>query len=204
LISSLKTVPLSLIWGISRIFPLMGRDNERSYLFSKIVVMKRLAPALIFVVCVLFAGGVSAQAQKPLTLNELIGLALESSPQVLAARDQSKSIKGQLSSARAIPNPEFELNTGQQRSASGPLTTGNVSSWSVTQPLDMPYTRYPRVNAAEANLRAAEATRVAFEIEMISRVQQRFYELMRREAELRAAEEDLGLTKQIRDRMQIR
>jgi len=204
LISSLKTVPLSLIWGISRLFPLMGRDNERSYLFSKIVVMKRLAPALIFVVCVLFAGGVSAQAQKPLTLNELIGLALESSPQVLAARDQSKAIKGQLSSARAIPNPEFELNTGQQRSASGPLTTGNVSSWSVTQPLDMPYTRYPRVNAAEANLRAAEATRVAFEIEMISRVQQRFYELMRREAELRAAEEDLGLTKQIRDRMQIR
>jgi cobalt-zinc-cadmium efflux system outer membrane protein len=68
----------------------------------------------------------------------------------------------------------------------------------------MPYTRYPRVNAAEANLRAAEATRIAFEIETISRVQQRFYELMRREAEFRAAEEDLGLTKQIRDRMQMR
>ncbi len=166
--------------------------------------MNRLVPALIFAVCILFAGGVSAQAQKPLSLNKLIGIALESSPQVLAARDQSKVIRGQLSSARAIPNPEFELNTGQQRSVTGPLTTGNVSSWSVTQPLDMPYTRYPRVNAAEANLRAAEATRVAFEIEMISRVQQRFYELMRREAELKAAEEDLGLTKQIRDRMQIR
>jgi cobalt-zinc-cadmium efflux system outer membrane protein len=68
----------------------------------------------------------------------------------------------------------------------------------------MPYTRYPRVNAAEANLRAAEATRIAFEIETISRVQQRFYELMRREAEFRATEEDLELTKQIRDRMQMR
>ena len=171
---------------------------------SKIVVMNRLTSASILTVCILFAGGVSAQAQKPLTLNELIGIALESSPQVLAARDQSKAVKGQLSSARAIPNPEFELNTGQQRSVSGPLTTGNVSSWSVTQPLDMPYTRYPRVNAAEANVRAADAARIAFEIEMISRVQQRFYELMRRDAELKAAEEDLGLTKQIRDRMQIR
>ena len=147
---------------------------------------------------------VFAQAPKQLTINELITMALESNPQVLAARDQSKAVKGQLSTARAIPNPEFEVNTGQQKSATGPLTTGNVSSWSVTQPLDMPYTRFPRVNAAEANVRAAEAGRVAFEIEMISKVQQRFYELMRREAELKAAQEDLDLTKQIRDRMQVR
>ena len=147
---------------------------------------------------------VSAQSKTSFTINDLISISLESSPQVLAARDQAKAIKGQLSTARAIPNPEFEVATGQQRSATGPLTVGNVSSWAVTQPLDMPYTRFPRVNAAEANLRAAEATRVAFEVETISRVQQRFYELMRREAEQKAAEEDLSLTKQIRDRMQIR
>lgn len=152
----------------------------------------------------LLAANAFAQAPKQLTINDLITMALESNPQVLAARDQSKAVRGQLSTARAIPNPEFEMNTGQQRSVTGSLTTGNVSSWAVTQPLDMPYTRFPRVNAAEANLRAAEAGRVAFEIEMISKVQQRFYELMRREAELRAAEEDLSLTKQIRDRMQVR
>ena len=152
----------------------------------------------------LMATNVNAQPQKAFTINDLISLSLESSPQVLAARDQSRAIKGQLSTARAIPNPEFEIGTGQQRSVTGPLTVGNVSSWSVTQPLDMPYTRFPRVNAAEANLRAAEATRIAFEVETISRVQQRFYELMRREAEQKAAEEDMSLTKQIRDRMQIR
>jgi len=193
-----------LILGILFAVVPMGRDNQRSYLFSQSLVMSAMRFVPILLICFLSIGGVSAQVQKPLTINELIGIALESSPQVLAARDQSKAIKGQLSSARAIPNPDFEMNTGQQRSASGPLTTGNVSSWSVTQPLDMPYTRYPRVNAAEANVRAAEATRIAFEIEMISRVQQRFYELMRRYAELKAAEEDLSLTKQIRDRMQIR
>jgi cobalt-zinc-cadmium efflux system outer membrane protein len=197
-------MPSSLVWGISWIFTPIERDNKRSCLFSKIAVMNSLRFLLIPVLCIWCAGEVDAQVQKPLTVNELIGIALESSPQVLAARDQSKAIKGQLSSARAIPNPDFELNTGQQKSVSGPLTTGNVSSWSVTQPLDMPYTRYPRVNTAEANVRAAEATRIAFEIEMISRVQQRFYELMRRDAELKAAEEDLSLTKQIRDRMQIR
>lgn len=60
------------------------------------------------------------------------------------------------------------------------------------------------MNAAEASLRSAEATRLAFEIETISKVQQRYYELMRRKAEEKAAEEDLSLTKQIRDRMQVR
>ena len=120
------------------------------------------APERLFtrvVLCLLlsFNGLVLAQSPKSYSLNDLIGIALESSPQVLAARDQSKAIRGQLSSARAIPNPEFEVSTGQQRYASGPLTVGNVSSWAVTQPLDMPYTRFPRVNAAEANLRAAEA-----------------------------------------------
>ena len=159
---------------------------------------------VILFAAALMAANVHAQTKKSFTMNDLIAISLESSPQVLAARDQSRAIKGQLSTARAIPNPEFEVSTGQQRSVTGPLTVGNVSSWSVTQPLDMPYTRFPRVNAAEANYRAAEATRVAFEVETISRVQQRFYELMRREAEQKAAEEDMSLTKQIRDRMQIR
>jgi cobalt-zinc-cadmium efflux system outer membrane protein len=199
-----KTSPGAPIWGIFSFGLLSRRDNKKSYLFSKIALMTRFKYILITFACALSISGVDAQGQKPLTVNELIAFALESSPQVLAARDQSRAVKGQLSTARAIPNPEFEMNTGQQRSVTSPLTTGNVSSWSVTQPLDMPYTRYPRVNAAEASVRAAEAGRIAFEIELISKVQQRYYELMRREAELKAAEEDMGLTKQIRDRMQVR
>lgn len=138
------------------------------------------------------------------TLEQLIQIALESNPRVLAARDQADAASGQLRAAKAVPNPQFEYNAGQQRSATGPLTTGNVSSWSVTQPLDMPYTRFPRVDAAEASTRAAQATRIAFEVEAIANVQLRFYELLRREAEARAANEDLDLTKQIRDRMQLR
>ena len=191
-------------WGVVALAFLQKGEHFRFHLY-KVIRMKFLQCLAFFWVCFSLAvNSASAQNQKSYNVNELILLALESSPQVLAARDQSKAVRGQLSTARAIPNPEFEVATGQQRSATGPLTVGNVSSWSVTQPLDMPYNRYPRVNAAEANYRSAEATRVAFEIETISKVQQRFYELMRREAEAKAAEEDLSLTKQIRDRMQVR
>ena len=150
-------------WGRRNPFFLGGSDNF--YLPSSRAVRMSLYRWLILLsVCTLMAANVSAQTKKSYTINDLISVALESSPQVLAARDQSKAIKGQLSTARAIPNPEFEVNTGQQRSVTGPLTVGNVSSWAVTQPLDMPYTRYPRVNAAEANLRAAEATRIALKL----------------------------------------
>ena len=189
--------------GNHHLFNLIDRDHLNLTILKS--GRRRLYRWLvIFCASCILVGNAFAQSAKPYTINDLISIALESSPQVLAARDQSKAIKGQLSTARAIPNPEFEVGTGQQRSATGPLTVGNVSSWSVTQPLDMPYTRFPRVNAAEANFRAAEATRIAFEIETISKVQQRFYELMRREAEARATEEDFSLTKQIRDRMQLR
>jgi cobalt-zinc-cadmium efflux system outer membrane protein len=193
----------ALIWGIFESPQRLFRDTLiLSYLRAG--VMKVLVWLGAACVIGLVATNAHAQNQRAYTVNDLITIALESSPQVLAARDQSRVVKGQLSIARSIPNPEFEVATGQQKSVTGPLTMGNVSSWSVTQPLDMPYTRFPRVNAAEANLRAAEATRVAFEIETISKVQQRYYELMRREAEAKAADEDLSLTKQIRDRMQIR
>ena len=190
-------------WGFIISVKLEKLDNLHIY-FSQVGRMQLYRWLVFAFLTICFVLSASAQTKKAYTINELVTLSLESSPQVLAARDQSKAIKGQLSTARAIPNPEFEVSMGQQRSVSGSLTVGNVSSWSVTQPLDMPYTRYPRVNAAEASLRAAEATRIAFEIETISRVRQRYYELMRRQAEAKAATEDMSLTKQIRDRMQIR
>lgn len=202
-ISSFIRNLFALNWGL--LFFVKAKTIDNSCIFpSKVGLMSYYRWLPFFVAGILLATNASAQVKKSFTINDLISISLESSPQVLAARDQSKAIRGQLSSARAIPNPEFEISTGQQRSVSGSLTVGNVSSWSVTQPLDMPYTRFPRVNAAEANFRAAEATRIAFEIETISRVRQRYFELMRREAEAKAATEDMNLTKQIRDRMQIR
>jgi cobalt-zinc-cadmium efflux system outer membrane protein len=145
-----------------------------------------------------------SHASKKHTLDDLIGIAVNSNPEILAARDQVKAVSGQLSAARAIPNPEFEGVRGQQRLRSQSGTPGPTSSWSVTQPLDMPYTRIPRVNAAEAQLRASEAGRIAKEFELIAKVKNRYYDHVRRQEELKAAKEDLELTRQIRDRIELR
>jgi cobalt-zinc-cadmium efflux system outer membrane protein len=145
-----------------------------------------------------------SHASKKHTLDDLISIAINSNPEILAARDQVKAVSGQLSAARAIPNPEFEGVRGQQRLRSQSGTPGPTSSWSVTQPLDMPYTRIPRVNAAEAQLRASEAGRIAKEFELIAKVKNRYYDHVRRQEELKAAREDLELTRQIRDRIELR
>lgn len=146
----------------------------------------------------------TSKASKKHTLDDLISIAINSNPEILAARDQVKAVSGQLSAARAIPNPEFEGVRGQQRLRSQSGTPGPTSSWSVTQPLDMPYTRIPRVNAAEAQLRASEAGRIAKEFELIAKVKNRYYDHVRRQEELKAAKEDLELTRQIRDRIELR
>ena len=158
----------------------------------------------LFSILILFTQTSIAQTPKTHSLDDLIHIAINSNPEILAARDQTKAFSGQLSAARAIPNPEFEGIRGQQKLRTDNSRVGSTSSWSVTQPLDMPYIRIPRVNAAEAQLQAIDATRMAKEFEIISKVKNRYYDYMRRKEELKAANEDVELTRQIRDRIQLR
>jgi cobalt-zinc-cadmium efflux system outer membrane protein len=64
--------------------------------------------------------------------------------------------------------------------------------------------RVPRVNAAEKNLKAVEASELLKRHEIVARVKTRYYEYIRRVEELKAANEDLDLTRQIRDRIKLR
>lgn len=143
-------------------------------------------------------------AGKIYTLPMLVDLSLQTNPSVFASNNAAQAAAGQARSARAIPNPDIEAMQGKNESRPTGTQMGNVSSWTITQPLDMPYTRIPRVNAADASASAALANHQAFEIETASKVQLRFYELIKRASELEAANEDLSLTKQIRDRVKLR
>jgi cobalt-zinc-cadmium efflux system outer membrane protein len=143
-------------------------------------------------------------AGKIYTLPMLVDLSLQTNPSVFASNNSAQAAAGQARSARAIPNPDIEAMQGKNESRPTGTQMGNVSSWTITQPLDMPYNRVPRVNAADATASAALANHQAFEIETAAKVQLRFYEMIKRASELEAANEDLNLTKQIRDRVKLR
>lgn len=144
-----------------------------------------------------------AFAQATYDLPRLEALAMESSRAVLAARDQLSAARSAVDTAGAFPNPELEYLDGSARGRGPGASPGNVRSLSLTQPLDMPWRRTARIDAAEAGLAATSAVTRAFEADVRARLRLRYFELLRREAELKNAREDMQLMEGVRTRIAL-
>lgn len=139
------------------------------------------------------------------TLAQLEAMASSGSRAMLAAREQVEAARAAVRTAGAFPNPELEFLQGNSQGRIIPTpVTGQVRTLAITQALDLPNRRAPRIEAAEAALAAASATSRLFEAELIARLRLRFYELLRREAEEKAAREDLDSMTAIRSRIALR
>lgn len=149
-------------------------------------------------------GATLAVAQPEYDLARLEDLALDSSRAVLAAREQVRAARFAVDSAGAFPNPELEYQAGTVRSRGPGGSPGNARSTTLTQPLDMPWQRTPRIAAAEAGLAATRAGVAAFEAEALARLRLRYYDVLRREAELKYAREDASLMETVRSRIALR
>lgn len=137
-------------------------------------------------------------------LRELESLALAASPAILATREQVAAAQAGVASASAFPNPEVEYLAGPARARVAGANPGDTSSLSLTQPLDLPHRRGPRIAAAEAARVAVEAGVQAFQAEVLARLRQRYFELLKREAELKTAREDAVLMEGVRSRIALR
>lgn len=146
----------------------------------------------------------SAFAQPEFNLPQLEAMALASSRSVLAVRDQVDAARFAVDSAAAFPNPELEYLSGTARSRGVGGTPGDARSLALTQPLDMPWKRSARIDAAEAGLAATTAGARAFEADLLARLRSRYFEVLRREAELRNAKEDVALMEGVRSRIALR
>lgn len=146
----------------------------------------------------------SAFAQPEFDLPQLEAMALASSRSVLAVRDQVDAARFAVDSAAAFPNPELEYLSGTARARGVGGTPGDARSLAVTQPLDMPWKRSARIDAAEAGLAATTAGARAFEADLLARLRSRYFEVLRREAELRNAKEDVALMEGVRSRIALR
>lgn len=137
-------------------------------------------------------------------LPELERLALDSSRSMMAAREQVAAARYAVRSAGAFPNPEIEYLAGTARSRAAGGNSGDARSATLTQPIDLPWVRGSRIGAAEAGVQASEAGLRAFEADMLASVRLRYYEVLRRHAELRNAREDLALMEGVRSRIALR
>ena len=147
---------------------------------------------------------VSAMAQPAFELTQLENMAMQSSRAVLAASDQLSIARAAVDTAGAFPNPEIEFLSGSSRSLAPGGNPGNLRSTTLTQPLDMPWQRSPRIAAAEAGFDASRAIFRAFEADFLARLRGRFFDLLRREAELKNALEDKELMEKVRSGIEMR
>lgn len=166
---------------------------------------KPLILALVLVAAGLPAVAAPLSSSAPsVDLRELESLALATSPAILATREQVAAARAGVVAAGAFPNPEVEYLAGPARARITGANPGDTSSLSLTQPLDLPHRRGPRIAAAEAARVAVEAGGQAFQTDVLARLRQRYFELLRREAELKTAREDAGLMESVRARIALR
>lgn len=138
------------------------------------------------------------------TLQALRDAARANHPSLEAARALVEAGRAQVTSAGAYPNPEVEFLAGRTHARVPGASTGGAQSLAVTQRLDNPWQREARLDVAGFGLDARQAERRGFENDLLARLEQRFFELLRRQAEVRATREDLSLAEQIRSKVAVR
>ncbi len=145
-----------------------------------------------------------APAFNAFTLEQLRRIALDENPGVRAAREAIAASRAQVVTASAYPNPEVDLWSGERRARLPELRSGAVGSYALTQRIDYPWQRRARIAAAEYGIVSAQAQAREFEVDLLATLGLRFFDVLRRESELRAAEEDLALAEAIRSKVAVR
>ncbi len=146
----------------------------------------------------------AAGAAPGYTLDQLKALALEANPSLGAARAEIDVTRAETVTARAYPNPEFEVMGGDRNSRGAMLAPGSLGSIALSQRFDYPSQRDARLRVAEAGVQAAQSGVESFEIDLLAQIKQNFYLVIRYQGELRAAQEDLELARSIRNRVEVR
>lgn len=143
-------------------------------------------------------------AAVPLTLDEALRLAATHSPVLAEVTAQERGAHAALTTAQAYPNPDLQLGSGKALSKLASIPDGRTSATSLSQLIELPSVRAARRQGAEAGIVAAEAVVTDARINLRTSVKQAFFEVLRRQEEVRLATVNHDLLMQIRDRVKLR
>ena len=130
------------------------------------------------------AGTVAAE---PLTLSDALRIGLADNPLIAAWEAKVKAGEGELSSARAFPNPEIGGRLGRITRFNPGDYEGSVE---LSQLLEVPAKRKYRRQAAEMDLKATSFEREGLKLTFIFEVKTAFYRLLLAEKNLEVAKDN--------------
>jgi cobalt-zinc-cadmium efflux system outer membrane protein len=166
---------------------------------------KKQLSALLLCISATFGNLACADTVK-LSLPDLEAMMFSQSPALRGATNAVDAARAAVDTARTIPNPQVEVMNGTRNPRVGSNAVGadaRLKTVSVTQDLDMPWHRFPRVDGALAGLNAAQANEESFKADMRAQLRVRYYDLVRRTAENRVAREDVKLMEGIHKRIEL-
>ncbi len=155
---------------------------------------------VIFISMVAFTTPAPAQTSAVLDLRRFLALVEANNPELGAAQQQRAMAGAEELVSRAYPNPELELGGGPWRSRVGGAT-GTATAFGISQPIDLPSVRAPRIGAAVAATASADANVDAVRLTIGYQARLAFAEVLRRQEDERIGRENADLLGQIRDRI---
>ncbi|WP_077731970.1 TolC family protein [Methylocaldum sp. 14B] len=161
-------------------------------------------PALLLCGFLILSMSASDSAGSSLSLADLLALAEKHNPELTAARTQIEGAEGDLITAKAYPNPEIQVGAGESVARDTGVTRGILTGADIAQPIELPYVRRPRREAGEAGVDAAKAFYRTISLNVLTRVKQAFYNVLRQQELLAMAEANRSLLESIRDKIRIR
>ncbi len=135
-------------------------------------------------------------------VQQLVAVVLEHNPALRAATQSLQGARASVTTAAALPNPRLEWGRGPWQAAD-PLV-GRGQTWSVAQPIENPWLRGARIDAAQAGQRSSEQQLAMVRNDLIAQLRLRIHEVLLHEAEAGAANEALALLEQVRQRVRVR
>ncbi|MEY3579062.1 MAG: hypothetical protein RI984_166, partial [Pseudomonadota bacterium] len=171
------------------------RSNKKPTAYMSIAVLSMM---------LVLAAPLRAETIQIITINELINTVVINNPELLASRQSLDAATAGITTAKALPNPRLEMQSGRYNEQNPAALSGRGNGIGVAQLIENPALRNARAESAiHSRSRSAQVV-VMTENELIAETKRRAYEYLLRKEETIAAFDALGLLEQIRERVKVR
>lgn len=151
--------------------------------------------------------GLSAAEEggKRYSLDEVLVLAEQRNPSLSVFRANIEAARGALTSARALPNPELDMELGRGKPLESPgAGYQREQRWGVAQVLEWPGTRGARRRAAEARVGVSQAEFGDFQLVLAAQVKEAFFQTLLGQQALSVATQNLTTAQRLVESARLR
>lgn len=138
------------------------------------------------------------------SVEQLIALGMANNQNIQAAESGVAAAQSGVVSARAYPNPELETTVGRVRARQPGAIEGSALTVGLIQRLDLPNVRNARERVAQSGVALANSEKTVIASEVRARIKLAYFNVLRRQEELKAAQENNELIQQIFNRVKVR